>query len=82
MKVQILIYKKQFTISDKEKEDYFRWWWLPEPEVKTKEDIEARLKRLRLQVEWTKRIAKKYHEAFLCCGKWQLNTSTNEITIL
>lgn len=84
---ELIIYKKRFRITDKEKEAYYEWWWLPEPILKgdqedMKRAIEARLIRLREQVKWTRMIADKYHEGFLRCGKWQINNATNEVTIL
>ena len=84
---EIIMYKKRFKITEKEKEAYFEWYWLPEPELKgdqesMKRSVEIRLHKLRKQVEWTRKIAEKYHEGFLRCGKWQMNNATNEITIL
>ena len=82
MKIQLLIYKSKFTITDKEKEEYWYWHEFTTPAIIKKEDIEEIINKLKLQVEWTRKIAKKYNEGFLGCGKWQINVNTNEITIL
>lgn len=82
MKIELLVYKSKFKITEQEKEDYFKWWWLPEPEIRTKEDIDARFKKLRLRIDWTKKIGNKYSHRFISCDKWTLNSVINEITIL
>lgn len=81
MKISISIYKEKFTITEKEKEDYFRWYYMPESEAKTKKDMEARMDRLKKQIAWTKKIANKYCKYFLYCDRWKMYGNTNEIVI-
>lgn len=81
MKFKLLVYQEKFTITKKEVEEFFEWSWLSEPEIKTKEDVEKRLFRLRKELEWKRKIGEKYSEAFLHCQQWQLNSTTRDITI-
>lgn len=81
-KIRILIYKDKFVITDKDKEDYFRWYYLSEPHVITKENIEMKVEKLRLKIAWIKKIAEKYHKGFLDCRQWEMNEVNNKITIL
>ncbi len=81
MKIDIQIFKNKFKITQKEVEDYFRWYWMPEPPITDKKSIEQRLERLRKMVEWVKKIDEKYGSNVASSSQWVINSAAGEITI-
>ena len=83
MKIELHIYQEKFNITDKEIEEYFEWYYIPEPsKTDINKYIKGMIEKLKKQVEWTRKIGNKYSEGFMTCKEYNINASLKEITIL